>query len=733
MANTKYGNNKEYTEKKSQYEAKTNEMETQLKELMSLEENLEKYKSENLFMKDDLNFQERYNKNIETQQEEIEKKKLNIRLKSKSFMQSAKDYQKYLSNYINADGKDEKKANIQSKIDKLTKDETNLDTLIGQLEKQNKDIIKQNNKIKTEKDKLQTEIDNKEKELSSKINSLRDPNLSKNDREIISGEKDALGSEIEEKRHQRDSYTYIETPDLVKISELKKQKAGIAEEKDKLNEELKMYDDADLLVEYKDISDTLNGFREFASKNGIVINEPEDVKTIQNTKKIPQEIIDEAIEEGIYDPTYQGSQPEFESFLKERGINQKASEIYKILNTQNGQPQTTQQQNNQQQNNQQQNNQQQNNQQQNNQQQNNQQQNNQQQNNQQQNNQQQNSPKAKITKITISAKDNKVYVEGEGLLEINKNLNIEAEEGDSAIDLGKKLLNGKDVKDILTKIGIKSKFAQFLAKKKINPVVLAAISLNGDSGAISEYIQTAVNLESYDKLFDYNIYLEDSALSKTTNKNLKKVASIEKVAMPDRVTGTKASKFLYIMLKHRKINTGISSNEPPKLSAAKAYRQQSKLNQNQNENERAESIEEASKKIDEYIDSISKKAEEEFGKEKGKKKYDEQIIEILRKGPENIAKFIGISDITIVTEAFNHNFILERNRGKLQRMYKQNIFKTEYNEGESIIQEGMLDVLSKCEKPEDIVRDYFQTMQNAKKIFDDPEVKRRREERGQEK
>lgn len=148
------------------------------------------------------------------------------------------------------------------------------------------------------------------------------------------------------------------------------------------------------------------------------------------------------------------------------------------------------------------------------------------------------SSKDVFNSIGINAAEGKAYVKiskKEDKTEEIKELDI-----DEIINNKKEIFKDADVNALLEKAGIDSRFGKFMARRKINPVILKAIE--NDPDLTYEYIEAVVDEKEYP--FDYKIDLTNSKLSKKSNNVLNKIALKERKIEGNEVIG--AEKFYKI-------------------------------------------------------------------------------------------------------------------------------------------------------------------------------------------
>lgn len=138
-----------------------------------------------------------------------------------------------------------------------------------------------------------------------------------------------------------------------------------------------------------------------------------------------------------------------------------------------------------------------------------------------------------INAININAKEGKAYVTI--IKKEDKSQEIKELDVEEIIENKKEILKNADVNSLLEKAGVYSRFQKFMARRKINPVIIEAI--NGNPDLMYDYIEAVVDEKEFP--FDYKIDLTDSNLSKKTNSALNKLALRERKIEGNEVVGAK--------------------------------------------------------------------------------------------------------------------------------------------------------------------------------------------------
>lgn len=165
-----------------------------------------------------------------------------------------------------------------------------------------------------------------------------------------------------------------------------------------------------------------------------------------------------------------------------------------------------------------------------------------------------------INAININAKEGKAYVtliKKEDRSQEIKEMGIE-----EILENKKEIFKNADVNALLERAGVNSRFQKFMARRKINPIILKAIEDNPD--LTYDYIEAVVDEKEYP--FNYKIDLTDSKLSKKANSALNKLALKERKIEGNEVVGAKRLYKIRNLFNGNKNQNAIEpAKEPEKL------------------------------------------------------------------------------------------------------------------------------------------------------------------------
>lgn len=180
-----------------------------------------------------------------------------------------------------------------------------------------------------------------------------------------------------------------------------------------------------------------------------------------------------------------------------------------------------------------------------------------------------------INLININAKEGKAYVTIRK--ENNSNQEIKELDIEEIFKNKKEIFNNLEVNAVLGLAGVDSRFQKFMARRKINPVIIKA--LEGNESLTFDYIKAIVNEQKFP--FEYKIDLNNSILSKKSNSELNRLALKEKRIEGNEVVGAKRLykiRNLFKINKNRDVIEG--SSEPEKLSMGNNFREDLKVDGN---------------------------------------------------------------------------------------------------------------------------------------------------------